>query len=116
TSIPADLIMLAPLLALGPVAAYNFGMLVALVLTGYAGFRLVYYLTKNYAGALVGGVIVGFNPLMQEWIRGHINLLNAQWFILCIEFYLRAWDGGRRRDAILCGIFFALALLTVGYY
>ena len=115
-SLPAKLIMLGPLLAIGPIGAYNFGMMLALALTGYAGFRLVYFLCRNYAGALVGGLIIGFSPLMQEWVRGHINLLNAEWFILCIEFYLRAWATGWRRDAIFAGLFFALAVLTVGYY
>jgi len=51
-------------------------------------------------------------PEMEEWIRGHQNLLNIYWFVLCIEFYLRAWDGGRR-DAVLAGVFFVLALLTL---
>src|SRR5262249_10435802 len=44
-SLPISLIMVAPLLVLGPAAAFNFGVLVALTLTGYAGFRLVLYLT-----------------------------------------------------------------------
>lgn len=115
-SLPNKLIMIPVMLALGTTAAYNFGMMLAVALTGYAGFRLVLYLTGSVPGALFGGIVIGFNPLMQEWLRGHINLLNAQWFILCTEFYLRAFDGGRRRDALLAGLFFALAMLTVGYY
>jgi hypothetical protein len=115
-SLPAKVILLAPMLLLGPIGAYNFGMMLALTLTAYAGFRLVHYLTGSYLSGLFGGLIAGFNPLMQEWLRGHINLLNAQWFVLTIEFYLRSWADGRRRDAILAGVFAALALLTIGYY
>src|SRR5207237_9657171 len=44
-SLPAKVIMLVPMLLVGLVGAYNFGMMLALTLTGYAGFRLVPYLT-----------------------------------------------------------------------
>src|SRR5262249_22019304 len=72
--------------------------------------------TSNWAAGLVGGVIIGFNPLTQVMIEGQINVASLQWFLLCIEFYLRAWSGGGRRDAILTGVFFSLAVLTVGYF
>ena len=66
--------------------------------------------------AALGGVIIGFNPLVLEWLRGHINLMSAMWWVLCIEFYLRSWQAGRRRDMLLMGLFFALSVLTLGYY
>jgi hypothetical protein len=115
-SLPIKVIIMLPSYVIGLVGAYNLGMLLGLVLTGYAGFRLVGYLTGHAGAAAVGGVIIGFNPLVLEWLRGHINLMSAMWCVLCIEFYLRAWQTGRRRDMLLMGGFFALSVLTVGYY
>jgi hypothetical protein len=115
-SLPIKLIIMLPSYVLGLVGAYNLGMLLGLVLTGYAGFRLVGYLTGHAGAGAVGGVIIGFNPLVLEWLRGHINLMSAMWWVLCIEFYLRAWQTGRRRDMLLMGVFFALSVLTLGYY
>ncbi|MGI8587926.1 MAG: hypothetical protein ACR2M0_09615 [Chloroflexia bacterium] len=115
-NLPSTLITLVPLLAFGVVGAYNFSVLFAFTMSGYAGFRLVSYLTGSRAGGLLGGVIIAFNTLMIDHSRGQINIISLQWFLLCIEFYLRAWDTGKRRDAILTGTFFTLALLTVGYF
>ncbi len=115
-NLPSTLITLPVLIALGKVAAYNFSLLFALTMSGYAAFRLVFYLTGSKAGALLGGIIIGFNPLSNYLIRAQVNVLSLQWMLLCIEFFLRAFSSGRRRDAILTGVFFSLAVLTVGYF
>jgi hypothetical protein len=115
-SLPSTLITLGPLLLLGIVGAYNTSVLVALVLTGYAGFRLVRYLTGSNGAALLGGIIIGFNPLSLVMLQAQINIVSIQWLVLSIEFYLRAWHDGRRRDMVLLGIWVTLAVLTVGYY
>ncbi|MEO6458227.1 MAG: hypothetical protein ABIO92_08140 [Chloroflexia bacterium] len=115
-NLPSGIISLPISLGFGPVAAYNFTALLGLTLSGYAGFRLVLYLRDDYRVALLGGLIIGFNPLSLWMLRGQINIVNLQWFLLAIEFYLRAWSSRKRSDAIVVGIFFSLALLTVGYF
>src|SRR5689334_7458361 len=60
-SLPIKLIIMLPTYGLGLVGAYNLGTLIGLVLTGYAGFRLVGYLTGHVGAAALGGVIIGFN-------------------------------------------------------
>ena len=115
-NLPGTLLALPVQVLAGPVAGYNFGMLLALVLSGYAGYRLVRYLTGHAGAAFVGGIIYGFSPLVLFQLRGHTQIISLQWLALCIEFYLRAWNGRQRRDALLAGVFFALALLTVGYF
>ncbi|HUS15862.1 MAG TPA: hypothetical protein VM536_12700, partial [Chloroflexia bacterium] len=116
-SLPSTLLTLVPLLLAGVVAAYNTSVIIAFVLAGYAGFRLVSYLTGSRAAGVLGGVIIGFNSLMMDHSRGQVNIMSVQWFLLCIEFYLRAWAGEMpRRTAVLAGVFFTLALLTVGYF
>src|SRR5689334_520638 len=115
-NLPSTLLSLPVQLLAGPTAAYNFSMMLALALSGYAGYRLVRYLTGNPAAGLVGGIIVGFSPLSLFELRAQLQILSLQWMILCIEFYLRAWNEGRPRDGVLAGVFFTLALLTVGYF
>ncbi len=114
--LPLTLFAALPARIFGLVFGYNFSVLFALVLAGYAGWRLVLYLTGNQAAALIGGMVIAFNPLTQALVQGQINAVNLGPCVLCIEFYLRAWDTGTRRDAILAGLFFGLSVLTVGYY
>ncbi len=99
-NLPSGIISLPISLGFGPVAAYNFTALLGLTLSGYAGFRLVLYLRGDYRVALLGGLIIGFNPLSLWMLRGQINIVNLQWFLLAIEFYLRAWSSRKRSDAI----------------
>ncbi len=123
-NLPSTLMSLPVQLLAGPVAAYNFSMMLAIMLYAYAEYRLARYLTGSFPGALIAGIIYGFSPIALFQLEGHTNLVSMQWMALCIEFYLRAWNsepdglsrGRRRRDAILMGLFFALALLTIGYY
>lgn len=118
-NLPSGLITMVPFSLFGLITAYNLSAFLALILSGYAGFRLVYYLTGSVAGGLVGGTIIGFNGfnLFTSLImRAQINLANTQWLVLCVEFFLRSVSGGRRRDALLAGLFFSLAMLTVAYF
>ncbi|MDQ2807964.1 MAG: hypothetical protein M3Z04_13805, partial [Chloroflexota bacterium] len=112
------LVLLAlPFAALfGLTAGYNSSVILALTLAGYAGWRLATYVTGQPLAAFFGGVIIGFNPLSLALLQGQVNALSLAPCVLCLEFYLRAWVTGRRRDALLTGLFFALAVLTVGYY
>jgi hypothetical protein len=119
---PSTLMSMPIQLLSGPVAAYNFSMLLAVTLSAYAGYRLGRYLTGSFPGALTAGLIFGFSPITFFQLRGHTQMVSMQWLALCIEFYLRAWNGHDsrpivvKRDALVAGVFFVLALLTVGYY
>jgi hypothetical protein len=115
-NLPSTLLSLPVQLLAGPTAAYNFSMMLALVLSGYAGYRLVHYVTGSAAAGLIGGIIVGFSPLSLFELRAQLQIVSLQWMIFCIEFYLRAWHTGRARDGLVAGLFFTLALLTVGYF
>ncbi len=115
-NLPGTLLTLVPLLLWGKIAAYNASVLIALTLSGYAGFRLVRYATGSVTGALLGGIIIGFNPFSIEMVHGEINVASVQWLLLCIEFLLRAYHTGGKRPAILAGVFFALLVLPVAYF
>lgn len=123
-NLPSTLMALPVEVIGGPVAAYNFSMMLALTLSGYGGYRLARYLTGSLPAALVAGIIFGFSTIALFELRGHTQTVSMQWLPLTIEFYLRAWNGPSegatpsrtRLYAVLTGVFFALALLTVGYY
>ena len=114
--LPLNVLVLPVAALFGLTAGYNSSVILALTLAGYAGWRLAAYVTGQPAAAFFGGIIIGFNPLTAEMIQGQTNIVNLGWCVLCLEFYWRAWADGRRRDALRAGLFFALAVLTVGYY
>jgi hypothetical protein len=115
-NLPLVLLALPIARVFGLTAGYNSSVILALVLAAYAGFRLARFVTGHAAPAFIGGLIIGFNPLSLALVQGQVNALDLAPCVLCIEFYLRSWRSGRRRDMILTGLFFALAVLTVGYY
>ena len=114
--LPLNILVLPVAALFGLTAGYNASVILALTLAGYAGWRLAAYVTGHPLAAVCGGIIIGFNPLTAEMIQGQTNIVNLGWCVLGMEFYLRAWATGQRRAAILTGLFFALAVLTVGYY
>ncbi len=115
-NLPLVILALPPAALFGLPVGYNSSVILALTLAGYAGWRLARYVIGPPAAAFFGGIIVGFNPLSLALVQGQVNALSLAPCVLCLEFYLRAWADGRRRDAVLMGLFFALAVLTVGYY
>lgn len=114
-NLPAMVLALAPTLLWGPIAGFNSTVFIALLLSCYAGFRLTYYLTGSKSAAAIGGAVMGITPLAVTVGQDQPNLASLQWVVLSIEFYLRWWDTRARRYAILAGVFFALAILTVAY-
>jgi len=115
-NLPLALLALPFAALFGLTAGYNSSVILALTLAGYAGWRLAAYVTGQPAAAFFGGIIIGFNPLSLALVQGQVNALSLAPCVLCLEFYWRAWAAGRRRDAVWTGLFFALAVLTVGYY
>jgi hypothetical protein len=76
TSAPLLAVLSLPVnILFGPVAAYDAIAVLAMPLSAYAAFVLVYYLTKNYFGSIIGGFFYGFSAYcIGETIIGDINL------------------------------------------
>jgi hypothetical protein len=101
-------LVLEPLM--GAIAAYNVTFLLTFILSGYATFALVSYLTHSRSAAFVAGLIFAFAPYHLSQFN-HPNLISVQWLPFCMLFLIRiVREGGRWRDVGLC----ILALVFTG--
>lgn len=67
----------------GPIAGYNFAMLLTFVLSGWFMYGWVRYLTKSDAAGLLAGAMFAFMPYrMAHFLIGHLNLSGTQWIPL----------------------------------
>jgi hypothetical protein len=104
-------------LVLGPGMAYNLTFLFTLFMSGFSAYSLTRYLVRRRDAAFVAGLVFAFSPyhISGNW-AGQMNLANVQWLPLFVLFLLRAVDGKRIGDAVLAGLFFALASLDCWFF
>jgi hypothetical protein len=100
-------LVLEPLI--GTVAAYNVTFLLSFIISGYATFVLVSYLTHSRAAAFVAGLAFAFSPYHLSQFN-HPNLISVQWLPFCILFLIRTVREGRWRHVLLC----ILSLILTG--
>ncbi len=94
---------------------YNFLFLLGMFLSALGAWALARYLTGDPGASLLAGLVYAFVP----WRLSQIPHVQFQWgpFLpLLLLFLLRFLDGGRRRDVVLFGIFFAWNALTNVHY
>ncbi len=94
---------------------YNFLFLLGMFLSALAAWALARHVTGDPAASLLAGLVYAFVP----WRLSQIPHIQFQWgpFLpLLLLFLLRFLDGGRRRDVVLFGIFFAWNALTNVHY
>ena len=102
TNIPLAAILILPITrALGPVAAYNILALACPVLAGWAAFVLCRYVVRDFASALLGGIIFGFSPYLACKLLGNVDLALVPMLPLAVYFALRAIDGGLRQRSFV---------------
>lgn len=106
-----------PLYAVGASTTfvYNFLFLLGMFLSALAAWALARYVTGDAAASLLAGFVYAFVP----WRLSQIPHVQFQWgpFLpLLLLFLLRYLDSGRRRDAVLFGVFFAWNALTNVHY
>lgn len=95
--------------------AYNLIMLFSFPLAGLAMYFLTYYFTRHKWGAFLAGLMFAFCPYHFAH-ASHITLANIQWMPLFILFLFKLHDERTLGSAALCGLFFALTLLSDTYY
>jgi hypothetical protein len=78
-------ILIAPLLLISdnPILADNISRLIALTLSGFFMYLLVYDLTGNRIASIVAGFAFAFLPNRMSHIE-HLNILTAQWMPLAL--------------------------------
>ena len=95
--------------------AYNFIMLLTFPLAGMAMYLLTYYFTKSRWGSFFAGLAFSFCPYHFAH-ASHITLANIQWMPLFVLFLFKMHNERTYLSATLCGLFFALTLLSDTYY
>ncbi|WP_161569184.1 hypothetical protein [Candidatus Oscillochloris fontis] len=111
-------IMVWPVTALwGPTAGYNAAVLLALVLTGVAGYALAIEVGVGRWVAFLAGLIYTCSPYHFTRIYdGQLELLTLQWPTFYALFLVRTLQQRQRRDALLAGLCLALTGYTSLYY
>ena len=114
----ANFVLIAPFLFwFDEVVAYNIFVLLTFVLTGYATYLLIAYLTDNRLAATIGGAIFAFCPYrMHVTAAGWLPLLSTQWIPLLFLYLERFFRERRLHHALLAGLFMALTALSSWYY
>jgi hypothetical protein len=109
THSPFNMLAALPITAiLGPAAAYNFCVLLALWLSGFGTYLLARELTGESRGAFLAGLVFAFFPQTMEQIFEHLNLITLQFIPLTIYFFVRLTRSGGAGNLASTGICFAL--------
>ena len=94
---------------------YNYLFLLGMFLSALGAWALARYVTGDPTASLLAGFVYAFVP----WRLAQIPHIQYQWgaFLALLLLYLLRWlDGGRRRDLVLFGVFFAWNALTNVHY
>jgi hypothetical protein len=108
-------------LPFGPVAGYNFSILVSFVLSGLAVYLWVVRLSGNRLAGFIGGTIFAFSPYrFAHYLIGHLNLLGTHWiafYFMALHDILRRTQPSRRSwPVVWAALFLGLIGLTSLYY
>jgi hypothetical protein len=111
-----------PFLSLPAIA--NSMNVLALTLSGYGTYLLLYYLLRqhgaeekrgslaHHGAAFVGGLVYAFGSYHFVYAAlGHYNMVSTQWIPFYVLFLMKTIREGRWTNAVLAGIFATLALL-----
>lgn len=61
----------------GPVAAYNFSLILQLALAAFCGRLLCLRISRNQTAAFIGGMVFGFSPFLMAEALAHLSLVTA---------------------------------------
>ena len=102
----------APLVA---VFLFNVARLLTFLLSALTAYLLARALGCGEGPAVFAGAVFAFNPIRTDQIA-HLSTLGSQWLPLVLLFLHRFAASGRAMDALLSGVFFALATYACGYH
>ena len=112
THSPFNMLIALPITAtLGPAAAYNFCILLALWISGFGMYLLVRELTSEVRGAFLAGLVFAFFPQTMEQILEHLNLVSLQFMPLTLFYFVRLDRVGGSGNVFRTGLCFALNAL-----
>ena len=112
THSPFNMLVALPITAtLGPTAAYNLCVILALWLSGVGMYLLVKEITGDPRGAFLAGLVFAFFPQLMEQILEHLNLVAVQFIPLTLFFLLRLCRQGGLRNLLSLSLSFTLTVL-----
>lgn len=91
------------------VQTYNFIIVFAFIVGGYAAFLLAFRVTRSYWGSLIAGFIFTFSSYHFAHTAGHMHMVSLEW----IPFFLLFWFVFLERPSVLTGIASSLTLYFV---
>ncbi len=100
---------------LAPLAIYNLGVLLSLLLSALAMYALARRFSAVRVAAFIAGTIYAFAPMHLDRI-GHIGLLSAQWFPLILLFLDRVVERPRWRDTTALTVCLVMQVISSQYY
>lgn len=107
---------LAITLAFGSAAAYNILALSSFVLTGFAAYLWLTWLTHDRWAGLLAGILFAYVPYRYHMLGGQLPLLGTQWMPLVFLYLERTLRCRHLREAALLGLFYGLNALASWYY
>jgi hypothetical protein len=114
----SNLILALPVSALwGPVAGYNFALILGIILSGLGAYALALHIGVGRLAAALAGLLYTASPYhLTRIYDGQIELAAVQWLPIYLLFLLRTIKGCWRWDALIAGIALALVGYTSWYY
>lgn len=114
---PTNTLLFLPVTILfGPAFSYNFVLLFSFVVTGFATYLWIHYLTGSRAAGLLAGTMVAFLPFRFAHLVGHLPQMTTQWIPLALYSFERFRDGRAVRDAVWLGVWVAFTIVGCWYY
>ncbi len=111
-NLPNGLLAMPIHVLFGPIAAYNFIVLISSALSGYGSFLLAFELTGSRWASFLAGLIYAFSPFRSAHLLGHMQVFSTEW----IPFFILALFQTRRDKSILLpAIFLVLSSLCDWY-
>lgn len=98
------------------ITVYNIILIFNLVISGFAMYLLVFYLTKNGVASFIGGIIFTFAPYHMAHALGHVSLVSMQWLPLYILFFMKSYKNYSVKNVLLAVLFLVLNALSCWYY
>lgn len=96
----------------GQPLGYNIQWLISFILAALGCYFLVYYLTKNKAGAFIAGLVYSFSPFHLSHAGGHLAAINIEWLPFLVLFIYKFFEKKQFKYLIYSSVFF---LLIVNY-
>jgi len=114
---PTNTLLTIPITAVfGEVVTYNFLALLSFVLSGFAMYLLVCYLTGSHTAGILSGAIFAYCPYRYTQLGAHLPLMGTQWMVFFFLFLEKLLREKQIKFAISAALAYSLNALSSWYY